>query len=154
MKKHVLFSTDLDNYPRELFDEECKENDLEPTDERYWEWVGERQRWDWEDLIENIKYSEFNTRCVIMGELGLWNGTPVIDPVICNTLVEAIMKCNGRDIMDIDIYKNHSAIEVCAHHHDGTNRFKIKLLNERGINTEMGNITNRRYHLTLPEYLF
>lgn len=107
-----------------------------------------------EDFFSNIKYSSIkDEKVVILGTLGLWNGTHDIIPVICDNIEIAINKCiNNMD--DFKISQENGSICVEAYHHDGTNNFTIKLLNEKGINTTNGDLTNRRYHKRFKGYIF
>lgn len=97
--------------------------------------------WDYEDLESNITFSDSNVECVIVGYVQLWTGKREIVPVKCDTLWEAIQKAVGH-------------IEVSAIHHDGTNRFSIHLLNEKGINTINGNLNKSCYHKAINGYIF
>jgi hypothetical protein len=80
---------------------------------------------DWGDLIANIKCSKNNGRCVITGTLGLWWGSPQIEEVECESLVEAINKCNQNDYIEVYENEEDGSCEVHSIHHDGTNVFHI-----------------------------
>lgn len=105
--------------------------------------------------MENLRYSSIAQRpCVITGRLGLWNGSPEIVPTVCKTMVDAIYKCvNTCD--EFRISQHASAIIVEGFHHDGTNRFEIHVLNEKGCNADESrcNLSCREYHLTLKDYI-
>lgn len=88
---------------------------------------------DAEDAIECACNDFGEGICVISGKLGLWDGVHEIQPVECNTIREAIYKCLGRDCEILsydDVYydEQEDAVIVNAHHHDGTNKFKISRL--------------------------
>lgn len=159
MKKEVtLFSNDY-NYSelyREYLDY-CEDNGIEPQEDgsrEYWDWVSEMERIYWEDLMDNLKYSKYsNNPVVVCGRLGLWNGSPEIEPKRFDNIIDAIMACcSNCDYITIKQY--YSTIQVSASHHDGTNNFDIHFLNDKGLFTEKGDLSNRRYHLTIKEYLF
>lgn len=62
----------------------------------------------------------------IDGNLGLWDGRHKIHPEEEDSWKEAIDRCIGRDIEDFEIYQSGKyTIYIDAHHHDGTNRFKL-----------------------------
>ena len=68
----------------------------------------------------------FNAKVKINGNLGLWTGRHKIYPEEFDTWKEAIDRCIGRDIEDFEIYQSGKyTIYIDAHHHDGTNRFKL-----------------------------
>ena len=43
------------------------------TDE-YWSRFADYEEIEWDCFMSNLKYSEFNKPCIVMGSLGLWNG--------------------------------------------------------------------------------
>lgn len=72
-----------------------------------------------EDFIEN-KDGEFE----ITGTLGVWTGTHEIKPVILDNNLKAIFKCL-QSADDFEIYKDDNDYIINAHHHDGTNKFRV-----------------------------
>lgn len=137
--------------------EDCKDNGINPKDEdspEFWDWVGEYERLNWEFLLEDFKYSKFNgVPVVVFGKLGLWDGTHEIEPTKFDNIETAIRECCSKCDY-ITIRRKYSAIEIKATHHDGTNIFELYFLNDRGLETEKGDLRNRRYHLTIKGYLF
>jgi hypothetical protein len=108
-----------------------------------------------EDFIESLRYSSIAQRaCVITGSLGLWNGSPEIVLTVCGTMEEAIYKCVNK-CDECRISQHASTIIVEGFHHDGTNRFEIHVLNEKGRNADESrcDLSRREYHLTLKDYL-
>lgn len=96
-------------------------------------------------LFENIDYSNENWDCVVCGVIDMWNGRKEIYPTRFPCLTDAIRATIYQaDFIEIKQVNGH--IEVKAAHHDGTNAFQIYLLNENGITTENGDLSNRRYH--------
>lgn len=105
--------------------------------------------------MENLRYSSIAQRaCVITGRLGLWNGSPEIAPIVCKAMAEAIYKCVNK-CDECRISQHASTIIVEGFHHDGTNRFEIHVLNEKGRNADESrcDLSRREYHLTLKDYL-
>lgn len=105
--------------------------------------------------MESLRYSSIAKRaCVITGRLGLWNGSPEIAPTVCGTMEEAIYKCVNK-CYECRISQHASTIIVEGFHHDGTNRFEIHVLNEKGRNADESrcDLSRREYHLTLKDYL-
>lgn len=146
----ILFSS-----RREYSDEDVKEyNALNEINLSYNDAVAEMQRIDYEDFMGNLEYSSKNhSECVILGTLGLWNGNKTIHPMKCYFISYAIKKCLG-DAESFEIRLKHGVIEVDVYHHDGTNQFQIKLLNDKGIKTENGDLRKPYYHKRLKGYLF
>lgn len=118
---------------------ECEDNGKTPCEENsdgYWKWIYNQTEMEWDDFLDNIKYSEYyNCPFMITGTLGLWMGNRDILPVYCNNLYDAITKCLCcSSINDWDIHQENGYIVVNAHHHDGTNSFEIHLLSKKGMN--------------------
>ncbi len=115
----------VDSWNEDLTDEEANDEETvaELHDEEYEN-----------DFLENYRYSELkDSRIQIRGKLGLWNGPHTIQPVICNSLEEAMDKILGRDIDYISIYDDrYGNLCVDAYHHDGTNHFILKKYTDKG----------------------
>ena len=138
--KHMLLSTDTDQYTYEDYKEWCDECDVdciyEEGSTEFYDWVHEQID---EDIhcdkmnIQDGKYAERNF--IITGSLGLWDGKHNIKPVFEHGLCATIDKCiSGRDIWDFDVFLNDDEdyITVHAKHHDGTNVFEIHMLTREG----------------------
>lgn len=113
----------IDSWNEGLIDEEAHNEEI----------IAELHDDEYEDFLENYKYSELkDSRIQIRGVLGLWNGPHTIQPVICNSLEEAMNKIL-RDIDYISIYEDHYGnLNVDAYHHDGTNHFILKKYTDKG----------------------
>lgn len=141
MKKEIVNTTYYDSmawmdYSYEDYLEWCEEMDEEPAEDEsseFYDWCQRTNELDWDDFKANMKYSAYaNVPCMITGALGLWWGRPTINPVKCNSIVEAVEKCIGScDDAEIKLEDGH--IEVLAKHHDGTNVFEIHILSKKGI---------------------
>lgn len=159
IKEHLLYddyNIDYDDYRKEyaeLFDDESVLTSRD-NDSAFYDWVSNCINCDWEDMLANIKYSQYGkTECVILGNLGLWDGRRDILPTRCNNLIEAIKKCVGEcPYTIIKLVEGH--IEVCGIHHDGRNYFEIYLLNNLALNTEGARLEKECYHKTIRGYLF
>lgn len=106
-----------------------------------------------DDFMGSLRYSSIAQRaCVITGRLGLCS--PEIVPTVCETLVDAIYKCVNK-CDECRISQHASTIIVEGFHRDGTNRFEIHVLNEKGRNADESrcDLSRSAYHLTLKEYL-
>ena len=119
---------DYAEYCRECMDcEPCGENS-----DDYWDFVSLSQETEMKDLKMNMTTS---TQCqvpvIITGSLGLWNGNHEINPVRCDTLYDAIMRCT-KSSDDIKVEYQNGVINVYAYHHDGCNCFQIHKLSKRG----------------------
>ena len=125
--------------------------------EEYYERYSNWEEMNWSDFMSNLKYSKFNIDCVVVGSLGLWNGTRDIDARRFDTIVDAINTItNVRFIYDIAIKKVNGHLEITQLHHDGTNYFEIHLLNDKGIRaSERADLSNKCYHKAIREmYLY
>ena len=141
-----LFSTLYDDlnddlsYYYEGYVEMCKDNDIEPKDEYsedFYDYYNDLKSMEHNDMKETIKIvdDKYNVYgCVIIGELGLWNGDKTIYPVYERNLNDAIKKItnvNYESYVKIDLYDD-ATIHIVQSHHDGRNAFYIKLLSEKG----------------------
>lgn len=121
----------------EEFKDYCECNDIDHTQydedsEFFLDWVNDTLSMDWDDLMANIKYSDANTACVVLGSVGTWQGNREIAPTRFDTLIKAIDAC-VQHCDYIVIESNDESISVIGHHHDGTNSFNIYKLNEQGV---------------------
>lgn len=138
--KHMLLSTDTDQYTYEDYKEWCDECDVdciyEEGSTEFYDWVHEQIDEDIHCDKINMKDSEYAERnFIITGSLGLWDGKHNIRPVFEHGLCEAIdYTIKGRDIWDFDVFLNDDEdyITVHAKHHDGTNVFEIHMLTREG----------------------
>ena len=119
----------------------------------FFEWVHEASSEDFNDFIYELKYSDNNVPCVILGTLGLWNGRREIIPCRMMDVVSAIKKClTNIDVCKIELVNGEIHIE--AIHHDGTNKFVIRMLTNRGIDAkESADLTKKCYTKRFRGYL-
>lgn len=131
--KHLLIDNTLDGgYDYQSYLEYCEEEDWTPGSEgsmEYWEWVYDMLGEDWNNLLDNIKFSKNNGRCLIFGTLGLWDGRKEIYPNVANSLVDAL-SIIARSADTLEIYYENGEITFLGHHHDGTNSFTIRPIDE------------------------
>lgn len=141
--KHMLLSTDTDQYTYEDYKEWCDDCDVEDIyrevaegSDEFYDWVHEQIYEDIQCDKMNMQYSEYADRdFIITGTLGLWDGKHDIKSVFKHGLCEAIDKCiSGSDTWDYDVFLNDDEdyITVHAKHHDGTNVFEIHMLTREG----------------------
>lgn len=105
---------------------------FQPDSTEFYEWAGEQEAQDWDDLIMNIKYSKQNGRCVVSGHLGLWDGQHEIQPRHFEDLTAAIQTC-AQSADFIKVFVKRGVLNVEAIHHDGCNCFEIRLLSAHGL---------------------
>ncbi len=133
-KERVIYNNyDLwDDYPDDEIDtiaRECEwvDEDEEITDEmriqwRYWE---DEANWDAEkEMLEDF----FKGKTVgFFGEIGLWHGTYKCGNIgdFWKLYYEAVRDCDY-----IKIYDENGHLYLTCSHHDGTNHFEIKVLND------------------------
>lgn len=138
MKNKITY---LDTYNNdgltyEDYKEWCEEMEREPCgedSEDFYNWLHEETDLDAECFFSNLRYAKgmVQNRCVISGRLGLWNGRPTIEPVMCEDLEEAIRKCWGG-CQDAIVELENGVVKVEGLHHDGRNYFEIRPLTARG----------------------
>lgn len=158
------FDIDFDYYKSSF--QECRNKTDEEmecvSDNEIWKFINEELELKWSDFKTNLRYSKNNCQyCVIVGVIETWRGHYDIQPVVCNSILDAILKCCGS-ADSIIVKQRNGHIHVTAIHHDGANEFEIRLLNNRGvtsmerINQGYGNadLSNRTYHRAIKGWLF
>lgn len=116
----------------------CEDNDIEPGVGEYfksgfYEWCRDMAYDNYDADMDNIvSCKEYQLPVVITGSLGLWWGKPEIEPVVCNSVYEAIQKCIGKDTDEVRVEWCDGVINVEAYHHDGCNCFSIRALSKKG----------------------
>ena len=133
-KERVIYNNYdlLDDYPDEEIDaiaRECEwvDEDEEITDEmrtqwRYWE---DKANWDAEkEMLEDFFKGE---TVAFFGAVGLWHGTYKCGKIgeFWNLFFKAAEDCRY-----IKIYDENGHMYLTCSHHDGTNHFEIKILND------------------------
>ena len=123
---------DFDEYKEWFMKNNDIKDDEEVTDDDAHNFIYDCIKEDYDDFFTNLMCSENDdNHCVITGRLGLWNGTPQIEPCVCPSMTDAIKKCLYN--MDNAIIKQvNGHLEVVGIHHDGRNCFEIHLLNDKG----------------------
>jgi hypothetical protein len=131
MKEIELLDTD-----REVsFDEVkgyCVNNDMEVPAEGtqdYYDIVSEIQSWDIDDFKEDAALHFDLGQCLVAGYAGLWNGNAAGGKVMTID--------SGADLFCMDVDRLRVVLEddglvLYGYHHDGTNRYVVRQLNERG----------------------
>ena len=160
-KFRQIYSSVDGGYTYKDYCECCEDNGRTPAREdsdAYYNWLSDQIVEDWDCLLANIKYSKNNGRCIITGTLGLWWGHPEIEAVVCDSLVEAIKKCNENDYIEVFENEEDGSVEVHSIHHDGTNIFNIYPINKRAArlsNNEVQSSKNILYYAgKYPKYLY
>lgn len=159
MKKQrtTLYNSYDINYDEyyESFIDFCEMNDIDHKEydqesERFLNWVYDELDIQWDDLKVELKHNpSCNEECVVLGDVGRWNGTYEIQPTKFNCVMDAIMECvKGSDY--IKIYIEDGEIYVIGIHHDGRNVFSIHRLNQKGRDiVNLSNLEKEIYHSKL-----
>lgn len=111
-------------------DAKDEDGDIVLTKEEYINIFNEDQSFWFEEWFNscNNPYDFFVT-----GQLGLWNCKPTIAPKRFATLKDAIRACaNGADYIEVELCPK--CIKFNGTHHDGTNRFEIRMMNKGAQN--------------------
>lgn len=133
-KERIIYNNyDLwDDYPDEEIDtiaRECEwvDEDEEITDEMRTEWRYRQTEWDWECVQDYLEEFFKGKTVVFFGEVGLWHGTYKVGDIgdFWTLYYKAIQDCEYIKLWD----ENGHMYLTCSHH-DGTNHFEIKVLND------------------------
>ena len=111
----------------------------EVSDEVVFDYMQEEKQYEWEELephieklfTEQIGSTTYNKFFVVQALLGKWNGTFESGRILYGyrELKSAILLKYDRFVLnDID-----GALEIEGYHHDGVDRFSIRLINDRGV---------------------
>ena len=162
-RKQNLYSAD--NYTREDFEDYVKhfmgEENTDykvDSDEDFYQWAGEQQRLDFEDLIANLKYSAYGKDSVmVVGTLGLWYGKRDIEPTYFENVEKAIYACiSNCELKSMERVGN--TIEIVVAHHDGRNCFTLVFLSDKGHERYMRNgkvsLNNRENIKKIGDFIF
>lgn len=149
-----------DNRSYEDYCDYCKDNYIEPSNENsqeYLDWVSSQKETDWNDFMDNISYSDYNSYpWIVTGKLGLWNKIPEIEPMNFDDLEEAIKEITEVSFdykLIIEHIEDH--LEITQIHHDGRNHFELYCLNKKGERAgKESDLTKECYRRKLTEYLF
>lgn len=162
-KRKTLYRVDcytrenFEDYVKEFMGEENTDYKVD-SDEDFYQWVAEQERMDFEDLIVNLKYSAYGKDSVmVIGKLGLWNGTYDILPTYFENVEKAIYACcNDCELKSVEIVGN--TIEIVVAHHDGRNCFTLVFLSDKGHDRYARNgkvsLNNRENIKKIGEYIF
>ena len=149
-KEKVLYS----NYYEDLMSEEEAREILEEmgneniSEQDIYCLINEQNDLDWSDFINEFEKYLLDKWYVATGTCGLWYGKVEVGKVIpgINTFMSLIQDCDYVRIVDID-----GRLIVKCSHHDGTDCYELRELNDRGfdfyVNKE--NITNKEMCETL-----
>lgn len=155
--ENILFQRDC--YTEADYEMWREDNELEPTEyteNEFYDWLYQQEEWDFEDMLDNLKYSKLgNTRCLIEGGIGTWRGTFEIEQTTEWSIKDAILRCiRGAEVQEIKVVGH--AIEICTAHHDGRNYFTIHFLSELGAERFDRNgvvsMNNYKNFLKIPKY--
>lgn len=133
-KERIIYDNyDLyENYPDAVLIETARENDWideddDATDTQLWQWRYWEDESDW-DAEKEMLEDFFNGKTVgFFGKVGLWHGTYKCGDIgeFWDLYYKATEDCNY-----IKIYDENGHMYLTCSHHDGTNHFEIKILND------------------------
>ncbi|NCB16844.1 MAG: hypothetical protein EOM65_11805 [Synergistales bacterium] len=137
-------------------------DDDEVSEDTLRDWASGIMGDDWDAMLGNLSYSKSNGPCVADGYYGLWTGREY-GYTVYGSVVEALEDiASFRSYNDLTVRKVGGHLEIEQVHHDGTNRFDIRLLNDRGVKAyarkkEFCTNTDLRkesYHRAMEKYLY
>jgi hypothetical protein len=147
MKEIELLDTD-----REVsFDEVkgyCANNDMEVPAEGtqdYYDIVSDIQSWDIDDFKEDAALHFDLGLCLVKGYAGLWNGPAEGGKVM---RIDSGADLFFQDVDRVRVVLEGDGLVVYGYHHDGTNRYVVRQLNERGnaLYSKNGDEHTREFH--------
>ena len=134
----VLFSNYYSNeifeeMKRRLFEDENGgnwETENEITDGEVFEKIWSQNEMDLEDFRLELSHFLEGKTLVITGTVGLWNGTYAAGKVArsLNDLFSLLRDCDDFKFTDCG-----GRFFITGTHHDGTNNFEVRILNENGL---------------------
>ena len=137
-RKNILWSYDTNDWnEKEMIDNYREAYEMDESEEVDMDKVRDFADWTNLNYLSDLNY-DFNhydiytqlpEEYIIVGKLGLWNGTFDGGKVI-HGLKHSVYEC-FEDYNEI--YYEGKMLKVKAIHHDGTNIFKIKQLTWKGI---------------------
>lgn len=123
-----------EKYPNETLMEiarECEwiEDDEEVTDEILMRWRYEEDERDWDDVKYELNKFFKGKTVGFFGKVGRWNGTRKGGYIgeFWDSFYEAMKDCDY-----FKIYDENGHMYLTCSHHDGTNHFEIKIVNDKG----------------------
>lgn len=131
-REKVLYS----NYWEDLMSEEEAREILEEmgheniSEEDIYCLINEQNDLAWSDFINEFEKYLLDKWYIATGTCGLWNGEVKGGKVIpgINTFLNLLIDCNYVKISDID-----GRLMIKCSHHDGTNYYELRELNDRGL---------------------
>ena len=128
----VLYS----NYYEDLMSEEeareiLEENGCEDINESdIYEFINDQSNEDWYEFIKSFERYLQEKYYVATGTCGLWYGKVDGGKLILgiNTFMTLLQDCDYIKIID-----NDGRLLITCSHHDGTNHYELRELNDRGV---------------------
>ena len=134
MKKNTIYKT-VGLYTKEELEQIKKDYECRDIINGEYNDIDEEDLQDYNDVEWNYSFGDEaswktgwvnNTKVIVVGELGLWNGNKKITPKQFDTIMEAVSNCI-KDMDEVEIYEDaYANLKIDAYHHDGTNHFIIK----------------------------
>lgn len=134
---YPLLDTSVCQFTYDDYCDYCEDMGIEPAADgssEFWDWCYDEAKVNYDSDLESLACSAIRDRWfLITGTLGLWWGHPEIHPVLIKGILPAIRKCFGScDDLDAELNIKEGVINVCSHHHDGTNCLTLLMLNKNG----------------------
>lgn len=134
MKKNTIYKT-VGLYTEEELEQIKKDYECRDIVNGEYNDIDEEDLQDYNDVEWNYSFGDEaswktgwvnNTKVIVVGELGLWNGNKKITPKQFDNIMEAVSTCI-KDMDEVEIYEDaYANLKIDAYHHDGTNHFTIK----------------------------
>lgn len=115
------------------------------NDSSFYNWVWDCLNIEWESFLSNLQYYKHDGECVVIGNVGKWNGRFDIVPHKFECLKDAVLACvKSADNVIVNLKDGH--LEVVEIHHDGRNYYEIYLLNKLGRVTSGADLSKSSYY--------
>lgn len=129
----IMIDVARKKYPKDFLLETGYESD-EITDERIISSINLNDAENWECIKSELEgFFNDKFKCILFGTVGRWNGTFVASTIFDgNEFIDTIYK-GLKDCDYVRIADENGHLYVSGTHHDGTVRYEIKILTDKGV---------------------
>lgn len=135
MKERIIYNNydlwdDYEEEARNFLQEEYP--DIEITENDIWDEINFQDQICWDDTYDELTrfFSKYE-HIMLMGSLGLWTGRHAAGDIF-DSFQDAFYKAT-KDCDYIKIWDENGHLYLQCSHHDGTNLFEIKIINDKGF---------------------
>lgn len=130
----VLFNNydcDFEEYKKDYI--ENNEIDGDVSDQEIWDYIGDLERMDWDEMMSYLQSVEKYHKWVMLGSAGTWQGSRECGQIFTN--IDNAMSAITKDCDYVKVWSENGHLYVQASHHDGTHNVELKLITDKGWET-------------------